>query len=276
MKKIEQLPPILFQEQLKARLAALKTLIKSKKQHSSPAPAGSIRIVNGKCGPQYYLVTTPGDTQGKYLPKKEVSIAKKIIQSDYEKKNLAAMQKESEVLEKVLSFYEKASTSALYEKQTALRKQVIEPVTLSHTEYANRWQSMEYRKKGFAAGSSELLTSTGLRVRSKSEVIIAETLSKQGIPFRYEFPVTIQNGPEDFVDFHPDFYCLNLRTRQEFLWEHFGMMDDPDYAKNAVKKISLYEKNGWFAGKNAVFSFETAEEPLNVRKVREIIENYLE
>ena len=44
----------------------------------------------------------------------------------------------------------------------------------------------------------------------------------------------------DFCHLHPDFYCLNLRTRQEFAWEHFGMMDDPDYASTTAEKLRLY------------------------------------
>lgn len=42
----------------------------------------------------------------------------------------------------------------------------------------------------------------------------------------------------------PDFTVLNKRTRQEYVWEHFGMMDDSIYVKNAIKKIEQYGKSG--------------------------------
>lgn len=276
MKKYEHLPPVSFLEQINARLASLKTVIKLKKQHPLTAPAGSIRIVKGKSGPLYYLITKSGDTLGKYLRKNDFPVAQKIIQADYEKKVLPALEKEAALLEKLQDFYKERSSVALYEKLSAGRKSVVEPFTLSDSQFAAQWQSVVYSGKGFAPGSSEMYTSSGLRVRSKSEVIIAEALTRNGIPFRYEYPVTIRNGPDGYTDFHPDFYCLNLRTRTEFIWEHFGMMNAPDYVSQTVKKISLYEKNGWFPGKNAVFTFESAEDPLNARRVDKIISEYLE
>ncbi len=45
------------------------------------------------------------------------------------------------------------------------------------------------------------------------------------------------------------FYFLSPRLDKEIYWEHDGMMDDPVYAKNAIKKIEAYERNGIFQGR---------------------------
>ena len=71
---------------------------------------------------------------------------------------------------------------------------------------------------------------------------------------------------------YPDFTCLDLRTRKELLWEHLGMMDNPEYASLAVKKLSSYLKSGYVFGKNLIISMESSEKPLNQTEVRLIIQ----
>lgn len=52
-------------------------------------------------------------------------------------------------------------------------------------------------------------------MRSKSEVIIADLLNKEGIPYRYEFPLYLK----EFNTVYPDFTILNVRKRKEIYWE---------------------------------------------------------
>lgn len=86
----------------------------------------------------------------------------------------------------------------------------------------------------------------------------------------------IQNDyDQDICQLHPDFYCLNLRTRQEFAWEHFGMMDDPEYAARATEKIGLYAENGFFPGKNLIITMETSAKPLSSKLLKSVIQTYL-
>lgn len=77
------------------------------------------------------------------------------------------------------------------------------------------------------------------------------------------------------MTFHPDFLCLNVRTRQEFYWEHFGMMDDEDYKDNVVGKLNLYAGNGFLPGRNLIFSMESVEESLDTRVVEKMIKEFL-
>ena len=71
---------------------------------------------------------------------------------------------------------------------------------------------------------------------------------------------------------YSDFTCLRKCDRKEIIWEHFGMMTDPTYAKNAVRKIEMYEKNGYIPGKNIIYTFESAECPLNTLCTDKIVE----
>ena len=102
------------------------------------------------------------------------------------------------------------------------------------------------------------------------------------MPYRYEFPLLMDKNAADpdfpdydFCRLHPDFYCLNLRTRGEFAWEHFGMMDDPDYATRATEKLQLYAENGFFPGKNLIVTMETSRKQLSSKMLKAIIQTYL-
>ena len=140
---------------------------------------------------------------------------------------------------------------------------------------------MEYLHKKFAEDAPQLFTDNNEQVRSKSEVIIANALKAAGVPYRYEFPLLVDKNPEaddddtDFCQLHPDFYCLNLRTRQEFAWEHFGMMDDPEYAARATEKLGLYAENGFFPGKNLIITMETSAKPVSSKFLKSVIQTYL-
>ena len=100
------------------------------------------------------------------------------------------------------------------------------------------------------------------------------------MPYRYEFPLKLRgsrSAGNKVVEhtFYPDFLCLNLRTREEFYWEHFGMMDDEEYANNAAGKINLYAENGLYPGRKLILTMETQREPLNTRTVDKLIKEFL-
>ena len=109
------------------------------------------------------------------------------------------------------------------------------------------------------------------RVRSKSELIFADMLSKGGVPYRYEYPMYLRGMGK----IYPDFTVLNVKKRKEMFWEHFGMMDDPTYVESAIKKIATYEQNGIFPGENLIMTFETRKNSINQRLVKGLIEHYL-
>ena len=66
-----------------------------------------------------------------------------------------------------------------------------------------------------------------------------------------------------------------MRTREEIYWEHFGMMDSPEYAQKAVSKINLYAQNGIIPGRGLIISMESASEAVNTKAVEKIIQSFL-
>ena len=113
-------------------------------------------------------------------------------------------------------------------------------------------------------------TKNGVRVRSKSELVIAERFEIMGIPFRYECAVSVE-----WQHWFPDFLVMNSRTGQEYYWEHFGLMSDASYCLNALRKIETFAKQGIIQGKNLIITMENDRHPLNTEYVDALINAYL-
>jgi len=110
----------------------------------------------------------------------------------------------------------------------------------------------------------------GLMVRSKSEALIAFALDLAHIPFHYEEILELESKK-----ITPDFTILHPATGERIYWEHFGMMDDSEYATETFKKLIAYGQNGFMPGKNLLFTMENNAEPLSIREIQGIIKHYL-
>jgi exodeoxyribonuclease V alpha subunit len=85
-------------------------------------------------------------------------------------------------------------------------------------------------------------TSTGVMVRSKSEVIVADTLTRLGISYDYEQRLPARRDPRDFR--LPDFTVSY--EGDTFYWEHLGMLSVPAYGEAWARKEQWYKDNGYF------------------------------
>ncbi len=82
-------------------------------------------------------------------------------------------------------------------------------------------------------------TARGERVRSKSEVIIANQLHAAGIDYVYE-PRVVINGRERY----PDFVIEDDDSGEIYYWEHLGMMSNPEYRDRWSRKREDYIAHG--------------------------------
>ena len=132
--------------------------------------------------------------------------------------------------------------------------------------------SERYTGKEFPEGTPVIRTERGERVRSKSEKILADYFSRHGIPYKYECPLYLKGT--GLV--HPDFTFLSRKSGQEIYWEHDGRMDDPEYARNAIRKIQAYEANGIYPGERLILTFETSKIVLDMKLIEKLVCRYLQ
>lgn len=254
---------------IKDRKVELERIVKKLEQKVSLAPKGGLRVLKRKNSFQYYWRKKPQDVNGTYIPKSKIEIANKLAQRDYEQKVLSIAKKELDIINSYESLIGNESIQAAVEQYNNGRKRLIKPISIPDKQYADMWQDVKYERFGFDE-ENEYYSINGIRVRSKSEVIIANLLEHYDIPYKYEYPLTFERSVT-----RPDFICLNVRTRKEYVWEHFGMMDDMEYANKNIKKISFYEQNGYYAGNNMILTFESSQVPLNSNIIKNKIEQYL-
>lgn len=283
--KNELISPDTTTLQLQQRLLQLKEALEELTKRKKELPKGHLRVAQkGSARPQFYQYKSPDDLTGKYIRKRNISFAKTLAQKDYEEDIIPLIQKEIAALQEYLTQTRNGRIlTDFYEKLCPARRALITPVTLTDDQYVANWQEVSWTGRSFSPDSPLLLTARGERVRSKSEVIIADTLFHHNIPYRYEFPLTLKRTDVDrsadaygsTVTLHPDFLCLNTRTRAEFYWEHFGLMDDPAYSKNAAGKLRLYTENRILPGRNLIITMETQTEPLSTRTIDQTIEAFL-
>ena len=151
------------------------------------------------------------------------------------------------------------------------RQLLVTPIEPIWEKELVRWYDSEYHGKEFYEGTAEIVTEKGERVRSKSEKILADYFYRNNILYQYERPLYLKG----YGTVYPDFTYLSKKTRKEIYWEHEGMMDKPEYAKSAVKKIESYQRNGIHLGERLILTFETELTVLNSQIVEELVERYL-
>lgn len=82
-------------------------------------------------------------------------------------------------------------------------------------------------------------TTSGVLVRSKNEVIIANLLTQLGVDWTYEEPFPGDDGRI----VRPDF-TIRTDAGMTVLWEHLGMLDNLKYRRKWEIKRAWYEVNG--------------------------------
>jgi len=211
---------------------------------------------------------------GKYIPKSETSTIKQYLQKAYDEKILKLVSQEIQCLKRLLGNSEN-SVNNIQRAHSNFPQEVknfITPIDVADEDYIRSWLSIPYEGKAIPEYLPILETNRRERVRSKSELNIANALAEQGIPYKYECPLQLSNG----MIIYPDFTVLDVKRRKVWYWEHRGMMDDKDYARNSVQKMKSYMQNGFFLGSELIITEETSTNPLGTNEIKAVISKYLQ
>ena len=277
----ELLKPPLFVEALEERLKQLKKVLSHIQKNQENLPPGHLKISQKKNHVEFYHITEQGVSRGRYISVKNRDFAARLAKKDYDIQLVRLLKREINLLEMILQQTKSFSAiQKLYDDLCPARQALIQPVTLTDEQYRNQWLAATWERKSFAEDVPKYFTANEECVRSKSEVIIADALLRHGVPYRYDFPLKLRTESSarrrnSEITFYPDFLCLNLRTREEFFWEHFGLMDDEEYSNNAAGKLNLYAENGIYPGRKLIITMETQNEPLNTKTVDKLIKEFL-
>ena len=266
------LTPTFLYEEARRRYQEIKKCTDKMESEILKAPSGIIHIVNSGKRVQFYLRDDKSDKSGKYIRKADAQTIRTFLQKSYyekvmkflnvERKNLDTFLKKSDNITKKIQ--------QLYSVFPLEIKQYVDPIDMSDDDYTASWLRIPYQGKTIPEYIPVYQTNHGEMVRSKSELTIANKLADKGIPYKYECPLTLSNG----TTIYPDFTILDVRMRKEIYWEHRGLMDDREYARQSVFKMKSMMKDGMILGKNLIITEETTANPLGTNEIDAVIMNY--
>lgn len=248
----------------------LEKIVTETKGRLKDAPAGTLRMSKSHNTLQYYRCTNTKKS-GTYINRNNIELARKLAQKSYDEKVLKLAEKRLGQIKKITKDYIENEIEEIYLKERAERQGLIEPIEPTWEQRVEKWKSKEYNGKGFREDTPIIITEKGERVRSKSEKILADYFYRHGIEYKYECPLHLNS----FGTIYPDFTFLSSKTGKEIYWEHNGKVDDPAYARNMVRKIQEYEKNGIFQGERLILTYETEQTILNTSKIEQLVKRYL-
>ena len=252
-----------------SRKEYLQSLLKQIQHDKKNMPEGSLRVHGGK-KPYYYHVTdSTGASYGRYLKTKESQLAAALAQKDY------LIRLEESVLQELKSLHlnEKKNGSSflrpedVFRSLNSYRRALVTPLIIGDEDYKTAWLKEPYNSKSFSEDDPSFYSARGDRVRSKSEVLIADILDEYCVPYRYEAPLHLKNG----YTIHPDFTILRLPSRTVCYLEHCGRMDDEVYLHAFLRRENTYIENGLIPGRDVFHTFESGADPINTKMLRKML-----
>ncbi len=256
-----------LKEAIRARERFLLDLIQRKQRALKGTPEGSCFTSSHRKTTQFFHRMPNGDRI--YL-KKDDKLIWALAQKEYDQNVLDAAEREIKQIHKLRSLYDDADQAEdQLGRMHPVKQPFVSPIVQPDGEYAREWLNKPFVRSDYHEEHLIYNTEKGEKVRSKSEVIIANLLRSRGIPYKYECPLTLRDSSVS-----PDFTILRIRDRKELYWEHLGRLDDPKYIARNHKKIRDYERAGIFPGTGLILSGETAAEPFDTRLAEQMIREY--
>ena len=255
-------------KKIKEELNYVKESKAELKKYIDNAPDGKLRCAVCRGNYQYYI--------GKrYLRNKEKKIAVKLAEKEYGEKLLLQLKKYEHALEVIEDFVENEKLQNIYRMLHSARQALVKPIYKPIELIIEEFEQTSYEGKQFLSeDKTSYYTIKGERVRSKSEKIIADELYRNGIPYKYEFPIELKAWNKT-ITVYPDFTVLNKRTGKKWIIEHLGMLDKTSYLESTLQKLDTYEKNDILLGRDLILLHETSSAPLDTRVLKKYIEEYL-
>lgn len=222
-------------------------------------PEGELkRYQNGKYN-KYYL-RLPGKRQ-LYLPTSKADQIQKCGERTYLQRYLEYHAIGQAELQKFLETHQEW----LDERSHLLQDFPFLSEKLAYTDLERElriWEDAPYEQCPYHPENKKVEGAKGIMMRSKGEGDISYDLLNDREPFHYEQLWSFPEGK-----FYPDFTIRHPKTGEFILWEHFGMMDKPEYVQRTVRKLQVYEANGFCPGNNLIVTYEDKEHPLSHRRI---------
>lgn len=217
--------------------------------------ASQMRLKMQKKGNHSYyavLKTENGNVFQKFVKKDHKWVVQIIQKRYFLEQSIRRIETNIIALEKLVSRYRTVDPEIMRRHfPKAYQALPVECYDLAGAIDLKSWGKRPRRTSNYLQEQKSQRTIDGINVRSKSEVILANSFIARGIPYVYEEMRKI-NGQW----FAPDFILVSPLDHREIIWEHFGLLNDPEYRKQFEWKIEQYIAAGYIPGVNLIMTFD--------------------
>ena len=110
------------------------------------------------------------------------------------------------------------------------------------------------------------VTSDGVVVRSRAELILYEYFKSKGLEFYYEKPLMVGG-----VVLHPDFTIVRKSDKKEILWEHCGMMERQGYYSEFLRRLNMYASEGFLPYDNLILTYDFGGDSIDMHHIERLL-----
>lgn len=256
---------MLFYETMSKEYKRLDDKIASIQSQIDTLPPGTLVCThNGKYKKWYHR-----DENKKlhYISKNNHSLASDLAYKKYLSLQLSHLLLEKKAISSYLKHFKDGTDKAsLLLHDNSDYAKLLSTYFHSFSDELTLWANEAYEKNPNYPEQLLHKTHSGHLVRSKSEALIDMMLYLNKIPFRYEPALYLGE-----TTYYPDFMIRHPHNGKTFIWEHFGMMDNPAYAQKAYSKLQVYISHGFFPSANLIITFESKDNPLTSDLVEKMI-----
>ena len=247
-----------YKELTRRDIAAEKKLMDIYRSQLEDFPAGRL-VAKRISGRTYYYKVRPGGRRQEYISVDNGQLVEALKDRRYAEEALKVLTENVKAQERMLKKYRGYSPKDIFAMLgKAYQPKVCEKLTSDGSAASG------YRQEGLLHR-----TTFGLMVRSKSEALIAETLRKHSLEFRYEEPISLFDDGGNRTVRYPDF-TIYLKDGAVVYWEHMGMLNNKGYRTAAYRKLELYYRNGILPGSNLMITCDDCEGAVDLGAVSRI------
>ncbi len=206
-----------------------------------------------------------------YLPKKSEETLL-LAKGEYAVRCLKDARNELVIVNRYIDVLEKGTSAEKFLQAHPGFNELVAPSLKNTNDALEKWRTEDYYQNPYHPEMLKYPTVIPeIKVRSKSEADILSRLVHFHVPFHYEEGFNTGKGWK-----FPDFSVRAIVPPYEkFYWEHMGGMDSFKYFNENMKKLNELFLCGLVPWKNLIITTETADEPLDINWVDEIIKYYL-
>jgi|GEM_PF-266368 len=260
-----------FQQTLIAQTEYYERLLADFEKEYLLLPSGDLQREKHKNHYHYFL--RGEDKKRQYLRKTEKALIGQMLRKRFLKKALPQLRRNLRELQRAMGACGKIAEPVFetYDESEKIfegaKGENAGSSKLSKEE--KNWLALPSKKNDYHQENLVHLTANGEKVRSKSEALIAGLLYSYHIPYKYEEELLLEE-----IVYYPDFTIRRPKDGKIFYWEHFGMVEDPEYARRMDRKVLEYRQKGIAPWDNLITSYDK-EGAIDMSLIQNMIKAFL-